>query len=81
MEVDPAEAIAKIKARAAAVKAQRQQATREAMAARKAAAEPMDTLDELVASSRKRALDSCPGCAADASGQLAHTCGWPSSQG
>ena len=85
MEVDPAKAIAQVKARAAAVKAERQQAAREAMAARKAAmqpaAEPMDTLDELVASSRKRALDSCPGCAADASGQLAHTCGWPSSQG
>ena len=32
----------------------------------------MDTLNELVTSSRKRALDSCLGCAEGAPGQLAH---------
>ena len=73
MEVDPGEAIAQAKARAAAVQAERRQAAREAAAARRAsaqaAAEPMDTLDELVASSRKRALDSCPSYAP---AQLAH---------
>jgi hypothetical protein len=74
MEVDPEAAIAKAKAQAAAVRFERQQAAREAMAAKKAAAAatPMDTSE--IGTPVSKRLRECPGCISSAPGQQAHTC-------